>query len=721
MAGPRDNLKFASWGSPRAQSIAIVKTCLTIWTVAVLVGLTGCQALHRQNMTQLQKARRAAEIFSYGAPSTVQVKPVRRTAAFSNVTKLFSSRPPLSPRTAQVVRRYNLTERLSSTPNAVIQWFQELVKQSPRMEEVNALAEIAKREADWQESNGDFSQAMQLNATALLHAHQFLFDTDLDIKRNAYDPQFRHICDIYNASLESITRRLAADSAIVNGKVISIGDGEIGFDMQIQFEGRWRDQEFERFELVSDYHTEGIENHFHTYGLGAPLIAVVHKSETPRKIEKYYPPSLTLPLTAFCEIQPVDTAAPYTSNGSRRRTAILRLYDPLEKTTAQSRGQRVPLESDITTPLAYHLKDPLLNGRVLSTATILDSSLADKIHGLYMLEPFDPTKIPVVMVHGLWSSPVTWAQMFNDLRAIPEIHSNCQFWFYSYASGQPFIVSASEMRKDLNKIRRELDSGNDSQALDQMVLVGHSMGGLISRLQVINSGNEFWNLIGSGQFENLTGNQETIERLRDTVFFEANPAIKRVVTIATPHHGSQTSNATTRWLSEKLISLPELLAQDFQMLSLGNKDVLVNPNVLTGTSVDSLAPTSPVIQAMDAVAPQPQTTFHNIIGKIEKRNLSPFKRESRSQGSDGVVSVENAQYKHAQSLTVVPAEHSSVHFHPQSILEVRRVLLQHLAEQNRIRPRNIPQLPVAASDGQDLLNQRQTVKQLPFENDDNFR
>ena len=243
----------------------------------MLVGLTGCRAFHQQALTPLQKARRTAEIFSYGAPSMVQVKPVRRTKALNSVTKLFSSRPPLSVRTEQVVRRYGLTERLSTDPDAVIQWFQELVKQSPQMEEVNALAEIAKREADWQESNGNNSEAMKLDATALLHAHQFLFDSNLDIKRNAYDPQFRHICDVYNSSLESITRRLAADGAVKNGTVISIGDGNIGFDMQIQFEGRWRDQEFDRFELVSDYQTEGIENHFHTYGLGVPLIlSLIH-------------------------------------------------------------------------------------------------------------------------------------------------------------------------------------------------------------------------------------------------------------------------------------------------------------------------------------------------------------------------------------------------------------------------------------------------------------
>lgn len=716
MTRPRVNPNLATTVASSARNIGNVKVNMVIWAVLMLIGLTGCRSLHHESLTPLQKARRTAKIISYGAPSVVQVKPVRRSKTLNTVTKLFSSREPLSPRTQQVVRRYNLTERLSSDPDAVILWFQELVKQSPHMEEVNALAEIAKREADWQESNGDNSQAMKLNATALLHAHQFLFDSNLDIKRNAYDPQFRHICDIYNSSLESIARHLAADGAISNGKIISIGDGDIGFDMQIQFEGRWRDQEFDRFELVSDYQTEGIENHFHTYGLGVPLIAVVHRNEVPQVIDRYYPPSLTLPLTAFCEIQPS-----HASSGTERRTATLRLFDPLENTTAQSRGRTVPLESDITTPLAYHLKDPLLNGRVLSTATILDASLADKIHGLYMLEPFAPSKIPVVMVHGLWSSPVTWAQMFNDLRAIPEIHSNYQFWFYSYSSGQPFVVSASEMRKDLNDIRRELDSDNDSQALDQMVMVGHSMGGLISRLQVINSGNDFWNLIGNGPFDGLKGDAQTISRLRDTVFFEANPAIKRIVTIATPHHGSQTSNATTRWLSGKIISLPELLAQNFQTLSLGNQDILVNPSVLTGTSVDSLAPSSPVIQAMDAIAPQPQTTFHNIIGKIEKRSLSPFAREKQSIGSDGVVSVENAQFKYAQSQTIVPAEHASVHLHPQSILEVRRVLLQHLVEQNRIRPRTIPQLPEPVSVSHKWFDGSPKETQLPFENQETLR
>ena len=194
-------------------------------------------------------------------------------------------------------------------------------------------------------------------------------------------------------------------------------------------------------------------------------------------------------MTAFCDFESAG-------EGSRQiERAILTLYDPLERTTVKASSQVVPLESDITTPLAYHLRDPILSSGALATATLLNAELAPDFFGMYMMEPYDPNKIPVVMVHGFWSSPTTWARMFNDLRANPDIHSNYQFWFYSYPTGQPFWLSARQMRNDLDQIRRELDPRGDSPALDQMILVGHSMGGLVSTLQTMDSGSHFWEMV----------------------------------------------------------------------------------------------------------------------------------------------------------------------------------------------------------------------------------
>ena len=91
-----------------------------------------------------------------------------------------------------------------------------------------------------------------------------------------------------------------------------------------------------------------------------------------------------------------------------------------------------------------------------------------------MLEPYDPQKIPVLLVHGLWSSPITWMEMFNELRSFPELHAEYQFWFYLYPTGQPFWHSAAQLREDLEHLRRVLDPQRQSPALDQLVLVGHS-------------------------------------------------------------------------------------------------------------------------------------------------------------------------------------------------------------------------------------------------------
>lgn len=657
----------------------------------LLVALSsGCR------INDVHTARRTAEIFSYGAPSMVQVKPVKRLRdrlAISNPVSRYFSAPELpSERTQQLLRSYNLLERLQTHPGDVIAWLQELVTRNPRMDEVHALAEVSKLQADWHQQNGNYRQANKLYAGAVLHSHKFLFDSELNLQRNAYDPQFRRICDIYNGSLESIMRELCKSGQLVNGASIMIGDEDLGMLAKVHFEGRWEEQSFERFELVSDYKTEGLANQYHTYGLGVPLIAVVQSQTSTSPAQKYYPPSLTLPMTAFCEIQPQSNFV--NASGKIQHTAVIRMFDPLERKTIQHLNRTIPLESDITTPLAYHLKDPLLNQSVLATATLLNAKLADKIHGMYMLEPFDPNKIPVVMVHGLWSSPVTWTQMFNDLRAIPEIQSNYQFWFYSYATGKPFMVSAEQMREDLANIRRDFDPQGTSQALNQMVLVGHSMGGLLSRMQVIDSGNEFWNLVGQGSIDDLQGNQQAISRLRKTLFFEANSAIKRIVTIATPHHGSEFASATARWLSQKIISLPELATDEVLMLAKENPNVLVRPQILTGTSIDSLAPTAPSFIALEHIPPQPTTRFNTIAGKLEKKRFLPFGESSADDGGDGVVSCSSAQCKYAESNVFVPEEHSSIHFHPQCILEVRRILLAHLVQQHRIKEVLLPVSPV---------------------------
>jgi pimeloyl-ACP methyl ester carboxylesterase len=330
----------------------------------------------------------------------------------------------------------------------------------------------------------------------------------------------------------------------------------------------------------------------------------------------------------------------------------------------------------------------------LATVSLLNAETTDQIHGMYMLEPYDPNKIPVVMVHGLWSSPVTWAHMFNDLRANADIHQNYQFWFYSYSTAQPFWISAMRMREDLRRIQKELDPEQQSQSLRQMVLVGHSMGGLISKMQTVASGDAFWNRVSRASLDSLTGDAATIEQVRRTFFFDPVPAVQRVVSIASPFGGSEFANNATRWFSHKLFTLPSFQTTDFERLIAGNPVAFSDPDLLTArTSIDSLSIGSPMIEALAEAEIADGVKFHNVIGVLPKKSVLG---KEESGDSDGVVSVESARCVHAVSEVNVQAEHSHVHQDAACIYEVQRILLANLTQLQRIEGRQIPEIPFAS-------------------------
>lgn len=416
----------------------------------------------------------------------------------------------------------------------------------------------------------------------------------------------------------------------------------------------------------------GLRNHYHNFGLGVPLIAVrrKHEGEDPR--EEYYPEDLSFPVTAFLRVN-LEAA-----NESTVQTAVLELFDPLNQPMVQVASHNVPLETDLSTPLAHTLSQPALDDTRLSTLGLLKPEKVKQVQGLYMLEPFQEDKIPVLMVHGLWSSPVTWMEMFNDLRSDPQIRKHYQFWFYLYPTGQPFWFSAAQMREDLADMRQKVDPEGRFPALDQTILVGHSMGGLVSKLQTVDSGNDFWSTLSEHPFSELQADEELREGLAQTFFFDPNPSIRRVITIGTPHRGSEFANDTTRWLGRKLIRIPTKLMQGKHQLIARNpgffrKDAPLDIN----TSIDSLEPKSPLLPVLLTAHCSSWVKYNNIMGELPAEGITSWFSSGKG---DGVVTLESARLENAESQIVVPADHSLVHRHPQSILEVRRILLQQVAE-----------------------------------------
>jgi pimeloyl-ACP methyl ester carboxylesterase len=647
--------------------------------------------------------------FAAGGCSTssqwVKVRDTPRNPLAGPLNLVSRKGPKPTPRTMQLLRRYNLAERWDGDRVELITRLEQIQQEEPDREHEYAMAELAyitAKEAEMLPDMFHRGRALEFYGTSLVHAYRYFFDFKDALPLNAYDPQFRGASDLYNQSLEGMLRLVLKDGDLKPGttRTVNTSSHECSFEVVMHSAG-WHNDDFDHFEFVNDYQVQGLRNHYHNYGLGVPLIAVrrPHGGEDPA--EKYYPPNLSFPLTAFLrvsgaggvgegragskqnvfdapELKTADNKSGSTTLGAPRFT--LELYDSLDESTIDVAGRRVPLEADLSTPLAYFLNQPQFQDSDLSTAGLLNPAEAKDLQGLYMLEPYDPNKMPVVMVHGLWSSPVTWMEMFNDLRSDPLVRQNYQFWFYLYPTGQPFWFSGTQMREDLAMMRRRLDPSRQSPALDQMVLVGHSMGGLVSRMQTVDSGEEFWQTTSEHQFAELQADEEVKRALANSYFFNPSPSVRRVVTIGTPHRGSQFSNNTTRWLSHKLITLPQqMLAGRQQLLAKNNQFFRQHSPIEITTSIDSLAPESPILPVLLTAKAGPWIHYHNIVGHVPDLGW----RKAFVDDGDGVVSLASARLDdlpQLKSQIEVPADHVSVHRHPQSILEVRRLLLEQISE-----------------------------------------
>jgi pimeloyl-ACP methyl ester carboxylesterase len=473
----------------------------------------------------------------------------------------------------------------------------------------------------------------------------------------------------------------------------------------------WHSEDIDRLEFVSAYQIKGLQNHDHTYGLGVPLIAVRRGHPGHGAAERYYPDNICFPVTAFLRVErptpgpgrqitaakpigsfiPRESRAPLVSDPSAPHF-VLELYDSLDRQSIEVADRGVPLEADLSTPLAYFLNQPQFKDHDVSTVGLLRPGEVKKLQGLYMLEPFDDTKMPVVMIHGLWSSPITWMEMYNDLRSDPDVRKNYQFWFYLYPTGQPFWTSATQMREDLAMMRREVDPTRQYPALDEMVLVGHSMGGLIAKLQTVESADDFWKTNTDHAFAELKADPDTVRALATTYFFRPNPSVRRVVTLGTPHRGSPFSNDLTRWAGDKLIMLPRKMLEGQDRLVAQNKGYFHNDAPFeVKTSIDSLSTHSPMFPPLLAAAPGPWVTYHNIVG----RDPNPGWKKYIVGDGDGVVPLTSARLDdtpHLKSQIIVPADHSNVHRHPESILEVRRILFEQLAELQNFPNSDGPQI-----------------------------
>lgn len=299
--------------------------------------------------------------------------------------------------------------------------------------------------------------------------------------------------------------------------------------------------------------------------------------------------------------------------------------------------------------------------------------------GLSGVDQYEPGKIPVVFVHGLLSDATTWSAMTAALAADPGIAARYQFWLYNYPTGVPYIKSGGELRSELAAAVQRLDPEGQDAALRRMVVVGHSMGGLLAKLQATGSGPALWDAVFKVPFDQFQTDPATREKLRQVFFFEPQPFVAQVIFIATPHDGSYWSEGTVGRLGARLVEFPAHMRKNFNKLVQENRLALPEDAPTSPpTSVEHLSPGNAVVRAVRDLPFGRHVGVHTIHGEIP-RLLS-------SQRGDGVVPASSAHLADADSELVVPTSHWTIHHDARTIEEVRRILHQHADTTFRIPP-----------------------------------
>lgn len=611
--------------------------------------------------------------------SDIAVVPSRAGTASAPWQRTLANLDAPTDRTTDTLRRYDLYDRYRRDTTGTILRLENQARLTPEPELVFALAELswieARRLDRWRKP-----AAIDHYLDAITYAYDFLFDPDLASGRAPTDPRFRTAIDLYNGGLDQLLRAAKAKGPIEPGGTIVLKVHDRELRLQVNLESSpWKAEDIHELLLASDYEVTGLPTRSYQYGLGAPMIGIRKLepgtgSETPngpRGPERFLPAEMAFPLTAFLHPNSRLRAAP--ADPSATRDCTLDLLDPVTIRSVKFRlgdqDYALGIEADFTKPLATMWSRTDMS-KARWTGFLRPGSAIER-SGLTLLRPYEPDKIPVVMVHGLMSSPLAWIPMINELLRDPAIQKEYQFLLYMYPTGVPVPIAASYLRDALQDLQREFAPSGSNPHFNRMILLGHSMGGLLSHAMAVDSGNSFWEVNSDRPFEQIMGPPEILNELRHYTFFQAQPYISRVVFLATPHRGSELARRTIGRVGSSLITEPDHYGQLLARLVKDN-DGDLDPRQFRRlpTSIENLAVDSPELLALLRMQPRPGVLFHSIIGANKPGPLALT--------TDGIVPYRSSHMDGVASERVVRSDHS-VQKDPEAILEVRRILLEHLA------------------------------------------
>jgi pimeloyl-ACP methyl ester carboxylesterase len=389
-------------------------------------------------------------------------------------------------------------------------------------------------------------------------------------------------------------------------------------------------------------------------GLGAPLVAVGRAANADERAD-FSLPRIYYGVTAVARFS--------------GRHCEIGFEDPLATESVSMNGHTYPLAADFTVPVAVMLAST--KPEKMGLARLLHPEKYADTARIARLQPYDPDKTVVLVVHGLNSSPATYTPLINSLRADETIRRNYQFWFYSYPSGYPYPHSAAILRKELDAVEERYPMKK------KMVVIGHSMGGCISRLLITDVGDDLWLKTFGKPPSEVEMSADTKGLLTSALIFNHRPEVGRVIFVAAPLRGADMASGWMGRLGSRLVKSPGNLlragAEVMRHTRFQSDDLKIKsiPN-----SVDTLAPNNRFVKNINTFPLTPGIPYNCIMGD---RGTGGSKDKTKPCSSDGLVPYWSSHLDGAESELIVPSNHGA-HQNAQAIAEVRRILVLHARE-----------------------------------------
>ncbi|MBI1450454.1 alpha/beta fold hydrolase [Acinetobacter chengduensis] len=532
-------------------------------------------------------------------------------------------------------------------------------------------------------------EQMNMLDRSIRYSYAYMFKTQRAPQDRIFDNRQVQIRDFYNQGIAKLVGLYTTYHAQAEA-VTQIQVGKSRYRIDYSHYDGLKNSNIEQLMSTYNLNFSGLRSITRRDGFGAEFLFVLPEDKQPDgKKSKYiinpmdykYPNNINPNINNARYLAATLTAEPLNNQSIddilNNPDFLIKVYDPYKYETLKIASKSYPLAANFSAPYGLWLAENNLGKAAYLSLIDRDENIT--MPHLYMLEPYNPDKKVIVLVHGLASSPEAWIRLTNDIMGDNVLREHYQVWQVFYSTNMPIIESRFQIYALLTQAFARVDAKNTAKK--DAVLIGHSMGGIIARLLVSDAdiSNQALKMMNSRQLQQY----QNIPVVKQRMVMNDVPNFSRAIFLASPHRGTDYADRWFTKVARKVIKLPgaflsafaDVLTQEEDL-----KDLLkqVDQGLIQNGPSD-LSHKSNFMQLTEDIKPRAGLKYHSIIGNISGS-------DDPALITDGVVPYKSAHLDGAVSEVILKGGHS-IQETPEAVLELRRILRLHLAELGLYKPK----------------------------------